>query len=143
MASASQDEGLRLFVDWLDSFSSSVLLVAHNGLKFDMPVLLNVLDHAALTSEVRDIIHGFVDSLPTLKTALSNMYSHSHSLPHLHQVLFQASYEAHDALADVQALEAVVGKAETNLTCISPPLLCRLHCKDCSMSWKALNKDGR
>ena len=60
-----------------------------------------------------DVVHGSGDSLPALKHALPE--ESSHSLPHLHKTIIKSGYHAHDASADVLALEAVFKEAAVSI----------------------------
>ena len=90
------------------------MVIVHNAFSFDVPVFLDALDHADLTSCLVDVVHGFGDSLPALKRALPEEDS-SHSLPYLHQTIVKSGYNAHDASADVLALDAVLKEAAVSI----------------------------
>ncbi|ELU14671.1 hypothetical protein CAPTEDRAFT_186863 [Capitella teleta] len=99
------------FINWLEETGqSSAIMVAHNGKRFDFPVLMTALMSANLTTQFNDRIAGFVDSLTVLKKVLPKRQSYSQ--PAIYRDLLNADYNAHDAAADVHALSEVLSAAE-------------------------------
>ena len=108
-----QDE----FVAWLTGHHATCVLLAHNCFSFDARVLLH---HAS--PGLRDIVMGFVDSLPALRKGLPDRASYSVSSL---QVDYASNIEfsAHDAVSDVTALATVINSAGIS----REVMLCVMH----------------
>ena len=77
-------------------------------------LLTNALEKAGLLDQFSKLIDGYCDTLLVLRTTLPK--EPSYSLPNLYQSLCGSSLaNAHDAMADVEALIAVVAKAKLEL----------------------------
>ena len=98
---ASIHDALDSFTDWLQQFSN-VFLVAHNGRRFDFPVLTSALSHTNKLDAFCSTVSGYVDSLAVFKQAFPKMSSYK--LEDLVASQLKEQYGAHDALEDVKAL---------------------------------------
>ena len=106
--------GLSSFLNWLEDLGKSVVLVGHNCHSFDMRVFLNSVMREGLLSDFSDFVDGFGDSLPALKSVLPGQASYS--LPVLHKEVLGEQFQAHDALADVEALVRLVHHTKASVT---------------------------
>ena len=104
--SCSQKEGLSDFIEWLESRGRSCVLVAHNCLSFDMRVLVNAAIREGLLADLEEWVDGFCDSLPLMKSALPSMTTYK--LSSLYEDQFNDTFTAHDAMADVVALDRLL-----------------------------------
>ncbi|OWF48116.1 hypothetical protein KP79_PYT01251 [Mizuhopecten yessoensis] len=105
VASVSLLDGLVLFKEWFSKIGPKPVLVCHNGKAFDAIVMCRAVQQH-LQSGLKDVISGFVDTLPLFKDVLPGQVTYKlESL--LHSVL-QTQYNAHCALEDVLALQKLV-----------------------------------
>ena len=106
--------GLSSFFNWLEELDTSVVLVGQNCHSLDMRVFLNSVMREGLLSDFSDFVDGFGDSLPALKSVLPGQASYS--LPVLHKKVLGEQFQAHDALADVEALARLVHHTKASVT---------------------------
>ena len=104
---------LRKFLDWLLSFKTAVILVAHNCHQFDLSVFLNAVLVANLEESFDKVVAGFTDTLPLLRKALPGKASYA--LPALFADVVGGQFSAHDAAADTEALMKVSKAAKLDL----------------------------
>ncbi len=97
--------GLKRFVEFICSFNNPVL-VGHNVKNFDCPVLHNKLD-GELLAKIQDKVVAYVDTCDVFKDAFPGRESYKQC--DLVMSLLKHSYEAHNALADVTALQELCG----------------------------------
>ncbi|XP_042211297.1 uncharacterized protein LOC121858733 isoform X1 [Homarus americanus] len=116
---------LHLFLTWLQSVSP-LALVAHNCYRFDSSRLLNVIKRYRLERDFEKLVVGFIDTLPLFRKAYPNLENHKQETLVTH--ILKESYNAHDALADVQALQKLVIKSQSDL---------QLTLKDYSFTYKS------
>ncbi|XP_061194397.1 uncharacterized protein LOC133202576 [Saccostrea echinata] len=95
-------DAMKTFVAWLKKFSN-IVLVVHNA-KFDSSVIVPAMQQVGLSAN--DFIIGFIDTLPLFREAVPNRRSYKQV--NLLKDLCTAHYDAHDALADSQALQRLV-----------------------------------
>lgn len=97
-------EAMESFVGFLKEVGAQVVLVAHNGHRFDVPRLLRVMNSAGI--QLPPNVEGFLDSLLLAKV----LYLHrkSYSQPNLVSDILGVIYEAHNAAADVKILQSLV-----------------------------------
>jgi len=109
----SVNEALTNFIAWINKFEN-VSLVAHNGRRFDYPVLMSALVsvnlHAAFTSSVV----AMIDSLTVFRKLYPGRSSYKQE--ELVKDLLQATYNAHNALDDVAALGRLVLSTKLSAT---------------------------
>jgi hypothetical protein len=89
--------------------AASVILCAHNGLRFDFPLMLHEMArHSIPLSALSDHgVQGFFDTLPAARAAFKGLPAYKLGALYEH-VTGSAMEGAHDALADTKALHAVV-----------------------------------
>ena len=116
--------GLQQFLDWLQSFEVTCLLLAHNAKSFDAKHLLRALDETNKTKQFSELALGFSDTLPAFKELFPERKSYSQE--NLAKDLLQSTYNAHNALDDVQMLQELSAK-------FLSPLLVKKH--SFSFSW--------
>ncbi len=95
------EDGLNNFLDFICSVDNPVL-IGHNIKLFDCPVLHNKLD-GDLWSRFKPKVIGYVDTLPVFKETFPGQPSYSES--ELVKSLLKHGYDAHNAMADVIALQ--------------------------------------
>jgi len=100
-------EGLSQMISWLKP-KSPCLLIAHNCKSFDSKHLVKALESTGVDKEFSAIVSGFSDTLPAFKELLPERKSYSQE--NLVRDLLHCSYEAHNAIADVQSLYQLVNK---------------------------------
>ena len=101
-------QALREFFYFLED--KPTLLIGHNIKVFDCPVLINAARACDLLERLKMVVAGCVDTLPLFRATFNDLSSHKQCK--LYEHLFDSTYDAHDALADVKALQKIVGKAQ-------------------------------
>ena len=102
---------LEKFVTWLNKFSN-VVLVAHNGRRFDFPVLVSAFLKGGNVNQLLSSVCGFVDSLTVFRKKYPGRASYQQEL--LVRDLLKSSYDAHNAIGDVDSLGRLI--ANTNMS---------------------------
>ena len=59
------------FITFLRSITHSTVLTAHNGFKFDAPLIIKLVQEQKMLDEFMSVVHGFADTLVMLKKKLS------------------------------------------------------------------------
>jgi DNA polymerase III alpha subunit (gram-positive type) len=95
---------LQGFVNFLGSFPNA-LLVAHNA-PFDIRILVNQLRKNDMLEAFRHTVVGFTDSKAVFKEKFSGRKSYKQT--DLVADLLSASYDAHNAIGDVQSLQSLL-----------------------------------
>ena len=115
LAAVSQTQGLTDFCTYLEHYSHSarIVLIAHNGDKFDFPVLINALERNNLLSVFLSINVLLLDSLTIVSKEMKQKDSplqscKRKSLSDLDQCLIKEMFDAHDAMEDAAALSQVL-----------------------------------
>ncbi|XP_053375217.1 uncharacterized protein LOC123538288 [Mercenaria mercenaria] len=85
---------------WLDQFSN-VFLIAHNGRRFDFPILMTAVQKTKTTDVFFKSVFGFVDSLSVFRKKYPGESLKQEDLARQHLGM---TYNAHNAEADVEAL---------------------------------------
>lgn len=99
------------FISFLKNISHDIILVAHNGVKFDGPQIVKTMNAVGLLEEFGSIVKGFTDTLPIFKSsqelASRVIEKKSFRLSALaHDYLEPDSAKgAHDAVVDVRMLD--------------------------------------
>ncbi|CAB1331707.1 unnamed protein product [Coregonus sp. 'balchen'] len=101
-------EALTSFITFLRSFHKP-LLAAHNARRFDCPVLARALGECSLLHEFQEVVSGFLDTFLISKEMFSSRLTR-YSQEHLVRVFLHKTYEAHNALEDVKALQELYQK---------------------------------
>ncbi|XP_060593809.1 uncharacterized protein LOC132748252, partial [Ruditapes philippinarum] len=89
------------FIKWLKKYNI-VVLVAHNGRRFDFSVLVAAVSNVNKLEEFLASVVGCLDTLPLFRKTYSDRSSYKQG--DLVQDILGIQYNAHDALEDVRAL---------------------------------------
>lgn len=95
--------GLLKLIEYLSKREKTVL-VGHNVLSFDIPILYRKLQEHNLLSEFLRHVTDCLDTLKLARKLFSKELVGNYKQQTLVQVLLGKSYQAHDALADVKNL---------------------------------------
>lgn len=57
-------------IEFLRKLKKPVILVAHNGFRFDIPILIRDIHAVSLWAEFTEVVHGFVDTFRLLQKLL-------------------------------------------------------------------------
>lgn len=90
---------------WIRAFPHAVL-ISHNGRRFDFPVLLKTVMNIDKTGEFFDSVCGFIDSLSIFRKIYPGRKSYKQE--ELVHSLLNSTYDAHNAVGDVQALGKLI-----------------------------------
>ncbi|KAK3083329.1 hypothetical protein FSP39_019577 [Pinctada imbricata] len=101
--------GLNKFLEWLQIYNN-VILVAHNGRRFDFPVLMNTMQSLKRTDVLVSTVIGFIDTLNIFKKVFPGQTDYKQET--LMQSLLGTPYGAHNAMEDVKALALLVKEAK-------------------------------
>ncbi|XP_062614362.1 uncharacterized protein LOC134276101 [Saccostrea cucullata] len=104
VAAVTPPEALTKFLIFLESFDHPVL-VGHNIQNFDLPILRHHLGDCDLLERFRNNVTGFLDTLKISKKLLKDVQLPNYKQETLVHNLLGEEYEAHNAMADVTALE--------------------------------------
>ena len=101
-------EGLKSFVSWIKQqktkhWSKDVILISHGS--GDHPMLLNNLAGYNLLQDLSEVVSGFGNTLPILHKSLTKVF---------HRYFPGEDFEAHNALADAEALFKILMKKYKN-----------------------------
>ena len=98
-------EALAKWLVWIKPIAP-VVLVAHNCYLFDSRRLVNYFKKHSLDRELKQLVKGFIDTLPMFKEVYPGMASYKQE--ELVLKILKEPYRAHDGLADVQSLQKLV-----------------------------------
>ena len=107
-------EGLASFLQWLKNVKRRVgkrlYLVAHNGHRFDAPVLINnfLRSNVANLSDIRRLVRGFGDSMDVF----NSIFGKKQRLVTLISHYGIRQTQSHDALGDAKDLKEVMARAQ-------------------------------
>ncbi|XP_077256220.1 uncharacterized protein LOC143894059 [Temnothorax americanus] len=62
--------GLANFIEFLRSVGDNIILVAHNGFRFDAPMILRTMRKFGLLTDFMSVVRGFADTLPMFRNLL-------------------------------------------------------------------------
>ena len=96
---------IKEFCRWLKQHSG-VFLIAHNGRKFDFPILMSALINIRCEALFFESILGLIDSISVLKKAFPAQSSYKQD--ELAKVFLGTSYDAHNAMEDVRILGKLI-----------------------------------
>lgn len=104
--SVAPSEGFNRFLDWLeakkrDAGAEKLVLIAHGSM--DAPSLCNNMAHYSLLDRLTDLVDAFGDTMPYLSTKVAAAFERLHP---------GQRFEAHNALADADALFKVLHKKQ-------------------------------
>lgn len=97
-------EGLEQFIAFVSSFPKAVL-IGHNIISFDIPVLMHNLFKHNLLERFQEVIFGFVDTLKLSKRIYPKAEMGNYRQENLVQKLLGETYNAHNAASDVEVLQ--------------------------------------
>ncbi|XP_021454356.2 protein PML [Oncorhynchus mykiss] len=101
-------EVLTSFISFLRTFHKP-LLAAHNARRFDCPVLARALRECSLTDEFQEVVSGFLDTFRISKEMFPSKLA-KYSQEYMVKVFLNKTYDAHNALEDVKALQELYQK---------------------------------
>lgn len=101
VGTAKIKSALQDFMQWVKRFGN-VVFVAHNGRRFDFPVLTSVIISADLLEDFFNSAVGYLDSLALFKKVYRDRSGYRQE--DLARDILGINYSAHDAVEDVQAL---------------------------------------
>ena len=110
------DQCLREFLEFLGD--RKVVLVAHYGSKFDVPLLRRVAEEFDLLPELRERVVGCLDTLYMFRKRyphLRDTRDKPYSLKSLVEELLEEEYSSHDALEDSRYLKRLTEEASPNI----------------------------
>ena len=115
LPAVSQAQGLGDFLSFIKEVGSEtrVVLVAHNGNRFDFPILLRSMKEQGLLKQFLECRPMLLDSLEVIREEKKARGSHlkeckGKSLATVYEKLFGEQFNAHDSLEDVVALGRVL-----------------------------------
>ena len=115
LPAVSQAQGLGNFLSFIKEVGSEtrVVLVAHNGNRFDFPILLRSMKEQGLLEQFLECRPMLLDSLEVITEEKKGRGSHlkeckGKSLATVYEKLFGEQFNAHDSLEDVVALGRVL-----------------------------------
>ncbi|KAK0140531.1 DNA polymerase III PolC-type [Merluccius polli] len=111
MPTVTLHEALTSFLTFLRSFRSPVLLAAHNGKRFDVPILTRVLRSCSLLDDFERLGTSYLDTLLLVRDLFR---LESYSQKSLVQLFLGKDYDAHNALEDVKALQELYRRWNPN-----------------------------
>ncbi|XP_043287501.1 uncharacterized protein [Venturia canescens] len=116
----SLQTALSNFLRYLSGFQRQgpIILLAHNGTRFDFPIILRNMEKLNLMSEYRAVVAGFVDTLDVFKKVLPKRESYSQE--NLATALLNPDghyhNRAHNAISDVLTLNQLVNTLNDKAT---------------------------
>ncbi|XP_062611056.1 uncharacterized protein LOC134272897 [Saccostrea cucullata] len=96
------------FIKWINTFPNAVL-ISHNGRRFYFPVLMNTIMNIGQLNELFGSVCGFIDSLSVFRKVYPERKSYKSKQDDLVNSLLNTSYDAHNAIGDVNALGKLIG----------------------------------
>ena len=101
-------QALSEFLEWMKSFQN-IVIVAHNGRRFDFVVLTSALTNCGLFDEYVTVVAALADSLTVFKSVIKNQESYRQE--DLARNVLGIEYNAHNAEHDVRCLTLLVSNA--------------------------------
>lgn len=105
---------LLALLEFLRRLGKPVILVAHNGFRFDVPILIRDIRGTDLWTEFNEVVHGFVDTYQVLQKVLPQRKTDKlkfNQCDLARDILGPESAEgAHNALNDVTILQKIINK---------------------------------
>lgn len=103
--SSDPGAGLQDFIDFINSFESKPIVLGQKIQSYDIPVLMHHLTKFRLLDEFKISISGFIDTLKVSERAFCKSDTENFKKETLVKTFLGKQYEAHNALADVRALQ--------------------------------------
>ncbi|XP_053391808.1 uncharacterized protein LOC128554565 [Mercenaria mercenaria] len=98
-------EALSVFLAWLSDIGKYVL-IGHNFRKFDFPRLIRAFDICDLLASLKTCVVGIIDNLPMYRNVYPQIEKHTQEFLLKH--ILNETYNAHNAIADVESLRKLV-----------------------------------
>ena len=89
-------------ITYLKSLKSKIILIAHNGKVFDSRILVKAIIANNMLSELQSVLTGFIDTLPMVKTLLTDRSSYKQE--EMVRGCLNKTYDAHNGLEDAKSL---------------------------------------
>ncbi|KAL7641571.1 UNVERIFIED_CONTAM: hypothetical protein RMT77_007444 [Armadillidium vulgare] len=105
--STTLHDGLKDFLEWLKSIPAPRFLLGHN-VNFDCGFLIHSLCQFDLMTEFSQLVTGFIDTLPLCRELCPKTVVHNYQQNTLVNHYLKLSYEEHNALEDVKALQKLI-----------------------------------
>ena len=102
------------FSEWLQSLNNNILLVAHNAKVFDAQHLSRSICEHGFMSKFTMVI-GFSDTLLLFRKCYPELKGKC-SLSKLHEHFIGSSFNAHNAMDDVDALKSIMEQCKITIT---------------------------
>ncbi|XP_052066308.1 uncharacterized protein LOC127705961 [Mytilus californianus] len=106
----SKSGGLKKFIKWLPH---KVVLVAHNSKIFDSKIIVSQLSSVNLVNELQCKVFGFSDTLHIFRQKYPDRKSYKQE--NLVKDILNRSYNAHNAVDDVQLLNQLMKNSKVSL----------------------------
>ncbi|KAB7496526.1 DNA polymerase III PolC-type [Armadillidium nasatum] len=106
--STTLHDGLKDFLEWLKSIPAPRFLSGHNVKNFDCGFLIDSLCQFDLMTEFSQLVIGFIDTLPLCRELCPKTEVHNYQQNTLVNHYLKLSYEEHNALEDVIALQKLI-----------------------------------
>ena len=99
-------DGLQNFITFLGGLDKPIL-IGHNILSFDVPILYHHLSAHGLSKQFSGVITGFIDTLIVARKKINkkDIPSASYKQENLAEVFLNKTYDSHNAVADVKTLQ--------------------------------------
>ena len=143
LPAVSQAQGLGDFLSFIKEVGceTRVVLVAHNGNRFDFPILLRSMKEQGLLEQFLECRQMLLDSLEVITEEKTARGSHlkeckGKSLATMYEKLFSEQFNAHDSLEDVVSLGRVLHSNKLQQTLEGMVALARqanTFCEDMAM----------
>jgi DNA polymerase III epsilon subunit-like protein len=108
VAAVPWKSALDSFLSWLKKYQN-VFLIAHNGKRFDLPVLISACTNIGALDTFKLEVLGLIDSLNLFKKVYPKLTSYKQA--DIAFELLNITYNAHDAKDDVVCLAKLVSHA--------------------------------
>lgn len=120
LSTVSSRNAIIAFISFLRSVSANVLLAAHNGSKFDIPRILQLIEELKMLDEFVSVVVDHIDTLTLLKSKLKQRKiekkSFSLSALAIDYLGPSALVDAHNAVSNVTLLEKLINNEKINIS---------------------------
>lgn len=99
-------DALKSFLNWLSNIPPPRILVGHNVKRFDCAHFFNALAQYNFVNYFCNLVIGFIDTLPLYREIIPHMPNYRQNT--LVKNLIGHTYEEHNAIADVRALQKLL-----------------------------------
>lgn len=91
---------------------TNIYLIAHNGQRFNFPVLMSALINIKYDAQFMECVSVFIDNIYVFKKAYPAQSSYKQE--NLATALLHTAYEAHNAMEDVKILGKLISHTKMN-----------------------------